>query len=86
MTIITAIVSPSARPKAIIAPATMPGRIAGKMILTRVISREKPRLSTENLWNVEKSDGLHRQKAGKKRVFGNLYAERVEKGSAKADF
>jgi len=43
-------------------------------------------LSTENLWNVEKSDGLHRQKAGKKRVFGNLYAERVEKGSVKADF
>ena len=45
MTIITAIVSPSARPKAIIAPATMPGRIAGKMILTRAISREKPSAS-----------------------------------------
>jgi len=26
------------------------------------------------------------KKRGKKRVFGNLYAERVEKGSAKADF
>ena len=35
---------------------------------------------------MKKSDGLHRQKAGKKRVFGNLYAERVEKREREGGF
>ena len=47
ITIITAIVSPSARPNAIIALATIPGRIAGSITLINTYSLDKPSASPD---------------------------------------